>query len=81
MTRGQLEHIASKYTFRFIGDSTTRRLAESFVSVLTGVGSTHPLVHERVDFSAGGLKVGKDRGVHPFIAYTGFVTGKGVNHR
>lgn len=62
MTQEQLDQVASKYTFRFIGDSTTRRLAESFVSVFTGVGSTHPVVHERVDFSAGGVKVGKDRG-------------------
>lgn len=71
-TKEQLDEVASKYTFRFVGDSTTRRLAESFVSVLTGVGSSHPLVHERVDFSAGGAKVGREGGVTRlmFIVHT-----------
>jgi len=49
--------LASKYTFRFIGDSTTRRLVESFMSIVTGEGSAHPKFQERRDFSRGNLKV------------------------
>ncbi|CAM9867121.1 unnamed protein product [Pylaiella littoralis] len=59
VTIDAIEHLASKYIFRFIGDSTTRRLAESFVSIATGEGRdrVHELARERVDFSTGSLKV------------------------
>ncbi|CAM9934009.1 unnamed protein product [Ectocarpus fasciculatus] len=57
MEYGTLEHLASRYAFYFVGDSTTRRLAESFVSIFTCQPSTHPMAHERVDMSSGGLKV------------------------
>lgn len=53
-----IEDLGSKYTFRFIGDSTTRRLAESFMSIVTGEGSAHPKAQTRIDFSTGNLKVG-----------------------
>ncbi|CAM9239385.1 unnamed protein product [Hapterophycus canaliculatus] len=51
------EDLAQKYTFRFIGDSTTRRLAESFMSIVSGEGSPHPKAQERIDFSTKGLQV------------------------
>ncbi|CAN0153085.1 unnamed protein product, partial [Scytosiphon promiscuus] len=51
------EDLARKYSFRFIGDSTTRRLAESFMSIVSGVGSPHPKAQERIDFSVNDLKV------------------------
>ncbi|CAN0080944.1 unnamed protein product [Pylaiella littoralis] len=59
VTMDAIHHLASKYIFRFIGDSTTRRLAESFVSIATGERRDrhHELVEERVDFSKGSLKV------------------------
>ncbi|CBJ31669.1 hypothetical protein Esi_0273_0009 [Ectocarpus siliculosus] len=53
----KLLDLASKYEFLFIGDSTTRRLAESFVSIVSGRASTHPVVHHRIDMSRGDLKV------------------------
>lgn len=56
-----LEDLAQKYTFHFIGDSTTRRLAESFVSIFSGEGSPHPMAHERTDFSSKNLKVSSGR--------------------
>lgn len=56
-TKGAIDYLADRYTFRFIGDSTTRRLTESFMSVVTGEGSTHPKVQTRIDFSTGNLKV------------------------
>ncbi|CAN0499672.1 unnamed protein product, partial [Ectocarpus sp. 12 AP-2014] len=34
-----------------------RRLAESFVSIVSGRASTHPVVHHRIDMSRGDLKV------------------------
>lgn len=46
-----------KYDFRFVGASTTRRLAESFVSIYTGKASRHVKVHESQDFSVDKLKV------------------------
>ncbi|CAM9139860.1 unnamed protein product [Ectocarpus sp. 12 AP-2014] len=52
-----MEDIASKYSFHLIGDSTSRRLGESFVSIFTGRGSTHPVVQRDRDFSSGNLKV------------------------
>ncbi|CAB1120147.1 unnamed protein product [Ectocarpus sp. CCAP 1310/34] len=52
-----MEDIASKYSFHFIGDSTSRRLGESFVSIFTGRGSTHPVVQRDINFSSGNLKV------------------------
>lgn len=56
-TKDAIENLAARYTFRFIGDSTTRRLTESFMSIVTGEGSTHPKVQTRIDFSTGDLKV------------------------
>ncbi|CAB1097501.1 unnamed protein product [Ectocarpus sp. CCAP 1310/34] len=56
-TLGTLEDLSSRYVFHFVGDSTTRRLAESFVSILTGQASPHFVVHERIDMSSGSLKV------------------------
>lgn len=55
------EDLGRKYTFRFIGDSTTRRLAESFMSIVSGEGSPHPKAQERIDFSTKNLKVGSWR--------------------
>ncbi|CAM9125765.1 unnamed protein product [Ectocarpus sp. 8 AP-2014] len=52
-----MEDIASKYSFHLIGDSTSRRLGESFVSIFTGRGSIHPIVQRDRDFSSGNLKV------------------------
>ncbi|CAM9098579.1 unnamed protein product [Ectocarpus sp. 4 AP-2014] len=52
-----MEDIASQYSFHLIGDSTSRRLGESFVSIFTGRGSTHPVVQKDRDFSSGNLKV------------------------
>ncbi|CAM9180192.1 unnamed protein product [Ectocarpus sp. 8 AP-2014] len=57
MQQGTLEDLASRYVFHFVGDSTTRRLAESFVSILTGQASTHSVVHKRIDMSSGSFKV------------------------
>ncbi|CAN0157487.1 unnamed protein product [Ectocarpus sp. 6 AP-2014] len=51
-----LEDMASKFTFHFIGDSTIRRLGESFVSIFTGQGSKHEMVHSDLDFSTGNLE-------------------------
>eukprot|EP00752_Nemacystus_decipiens_P018643 g16716.t1 len=56
MTKGTLENLAARFHFHFVGDSTTRRLAESFVSIVTGEGSTHELYHEDRNFSSGGLQ-------------------------
>ncbi|CAN0194276.1 unnamed protein product, partial [Ectocarpus fasciculatus] len=56
MPDAKLLDLASKYEFLFIGDSTTRRLAESFVSIVSGRASTHPVVHHRIDMSRGPLK-------------------------
>lgn len=53
-----IEELASKFVFRFIGASTTRRLAESFVSIKTGKGSPHVVAHKRRDYSEGNLTVG-----------------------
>ena len=52
-----MDELALKYVFRFVGASITRRLAESFVSIFTGWGSTHPISHRRVDYSTGNLRV------------------------
>ena len=57
MEKEGMENLASTYAFHFIGDSTTRRLGESFVSIFTGTGSTHPKAHHDIDFSSGSLKV------------------------
>lgn len=53
----EMEELASRYTFHLIGDSTSRRLGESFVSIFTGKGSTHPVAQQNRNFSAGNLKV------------------------
>ncbi|CBJ26700.1 expressed unknown protein [Ectocarpus siliculosus] len=52
-----MEYIASKYSFHLIGDSTSRRLGESFVSIFTGRGSIHRIAQRDRDFSSGNLKV------------------------
>lgn len=52
-----MEDLASRYSFHLIGDSTSRRLGESFVSLFTGVGSIHPVFQGDLDFSSGNLKV------------------------
>ncbi|CAM9606498.1 unnamed protein product, partial [Ectocarpus fasciculatus] len=52
-----LEDMASKFTLHFIGDSTIRKLGESFVSIRTGQGSKHEMVHSDLDFSTGNLEV------------------------
>eukprot|EP00903_Cladosiphon_okamuranus_P008225 g7918.t1 len=57
MTREAMEQLASRYTFHLIGDSTSRRLGESFVSIFTGKGSTHPVAQQNRNFSSGNLKV------------------------
>lgn len=57
MANGALEDLASRLEFHFVGDSTTRRLAESFVSIVTGEGSIHHLYHEDKDLSSGSLQV------------------------
>lgn len=57
MTPGTFEDLASKYAFHFVGDSTTRRLTESFISILTGVAAGHDFYHETRNLSIGGLKV------------------------
>lgn len=53
-----MEELASKYVFHLIGDSTSRRLGESFVSIFTGQGSTHPVAQRNRNFSSGNLEVG-----------------------
>ena len=52
-----MEKLASRYAFYLIGDSTSRRLGESFVSIFTGKGSTHPVAQQDRNFSSGNLKV------------------------
>eukprot|EP00903_Cladosiphon_okamuranus_P012395 g11617.t1 len=56
MTNETLEDLASRFEFHFVGDSTTRRLAESFVSIVTGEGSNHILYHEDRNLSSGILQ-------------------------
>lgn len=57
-TKGTFEDLASRFQFHFVGDSTTRRLAESFISIVTGEAPTHHAYHEDRDISRGSLQVG-----------------------
>lgn len=52
-----MEGLAARYAFAFVGASTSRRLAESFASIYTGVGSGHVVSHRPVDYSTGNLEV------------------------
>lgn len=57
-TEEAIARLAPKYSFRFIGGSTTRSLARNFASIVTGHGPPpDPSPHTRVDFSRGDLKV------------------------
>lgn len=57
MTHTTLENLASRYVFHFVGDSTTRRLAESFISISTGIASGHEYYHANRNVTIGGLQV------------------------
>lgn len=69
MTSEMFEDLASRFKFHFVGDSTTRRLAESFVSIATGEASTHPYYHANRKLSSGSLQVSA------FVPLGGFVSG------
>ncbi|CAM9636204.1 unnamed protein product [Choristocarpus tenellus] len=43
------------FHFRFIGDSTTRRLVDSFEALYTGIKPAHVLAHTTVDHRVGAL--------------------------
>ncbi|CAM9722778.1 unnamed protein product [Choristocarpus tenellus] len=50
-----MKKVASMFHFRFIGDSTTRRLADSFESLYTGIKPTHPKEEINIDHRVGAL--------------------------
>lgn len=51
------EDLTSRYVFHFVGDSTTRRLAEGFFSIATGTALPHEYYHDRRNFTIGNLQV------------------------
>lgn len=57
MTNGMFEDLASRLEFHFVGDSTTRRLAESFVSIVSGHAVNHEIYHENRNLFSGNLQV------------------------
>lgn len=57
MAQKTFENLASRYVFHFVGDSTTRRLAESFISISTGIHSDHETYHANRNVTIGGLQV------------------------
>lgn len=57
-----MDELAARYEFNFIGASTTRRLAESFASIYTGIAPSHVVYHKPQAYSSGNLKVGIQAG-------------------
>ncbi|CBJ32754.1 expressed unknown protein [Ectocarpus siliculosus] len=51
------EDLASRYAIHFMGDSTSRRLVESFISIATGNRSAHVYYHESRNLTVDGLQV------------------------
>lgn len=73
VTKERMDQLAAAYVFRFVGDSTMRRLAESFSSVYTELALPHAVYHKRQNYSVGNLQVGEnDRSSTCCVVFSSF---------